>query len=1396
MQKVLTFSLYIIIFYMLATTVGAQTTSWQQAYPLPTGNSLFDVTHVTANKVIAVGGGGVMLLSTNGGENWKQIYRPGGVQETFHGVAFKDTSIGVVVGEQGTIILTTDGGMNWVLSASGTIKNLYGISYVSSDTFCAVGESGTILLSADNGITWFPRTSGTTVDLHAVDFAEWTRGFAVGDTCSGGESGCGGVVSTSDGGTNWTVYGGSFARQRDVKFFNKQKGWVVGGLGKVSNGAINFPYTFDTSEVYFGKSASQLPKNWYSIVPLSADSFIIGGEYHLWKLKEIAGNTLLEDIELFGDSGKELITYGLSTDGGGNVIAVGLGGMIFKSTNSGDEWTEIGDAKIGLYNGIYFSDSANGWLTGGNRGIYKTSNAGRSWQLPSGYGSVPHLPNSNPYVGNYHGYGAIQFLTNDSGYILGDQTKIIRTTNGGTNWANVYIPADGTTEMHFFDMDTGIVAGAGGAGGWPDVRPSIYRTTNKGATWAEMENMLGSTKGILYDVFFLNDTTGWACGAIGAWPSFTPIVFKSTDRGVNWSTAPITTDITNGGFMAISFLDVNTGYAVGFQGEFLNVTPIIMKTTNGGSNWTTVNHPYANEVGIFQDITFADGNIAFVVGGSGFQKYQTDFFIGNEQGTGFMLATSDGGSTWNSQSVPSSFLRHVTVTAKPGVGYIAFATGAGVVCAATVPLNNKVWAGTIDTDWNNPNNWSPSGVPLKFHDVVIPDVTNDPVTNNNIIVGSLTIQSGSTLTINPPATQVIVKGGYYQYGNVVDNVDDKVNMVVGGDFIVQPGGPAASSSVNHAKKTLASLVEYKPKALLNGVGEARGSFDDMVVDANSSVSSSGNISIDNRFVVLNDFNLQEEDTVEVFNSQPNALVGGAIIPTGTIKRAIENNSTEAYRFESEKSYVQFGGTGTYPEVVSMRARPSTTPRSFSLYWEAVLCSLNTTENTVKAKNVHHFSRWAFGTVKPNSSFYEPRVERTYEISATSGGEIMSDVAPATLELRYNEDELETSAVEDSLVLLRGPIVIGKVQPRWNMVSLPVIPEVSHKDSVFPTATSNLWSFNGTYQSTTNLQFGKGYWAKFVDSQQIPILGEDKEQFDLPVVAGWNLIGSISYDVFTDQITSTPLGIIASPFYGYNGSYVAQTTLKPMKGYWVKTSSAGTLHMISSTQMPKQDVMAEAMSGLNKMEIRDADGNEQVLYFGTSAEKKLRDMEMPPRPPAGIFDARYGTNRLVELSDVKETKERAVVINYAKYPLTLRWELTGKAGMAKLHIGSQIMELTKNGSVEVSDANNDIRMELLSTPDVAIPKEYTLSQNYPNPFNPVTVIKYELPEESKVTLTIYNILGQKVAMLRGEIEDAGYKTLEWNANTLASGVYMYRLDAQGLKTQGRTFTEVKKLLLMK
>jgi type IX secretion system substrate protein len=96
---------------------------------------------------------------------------------------------------------------------------------------------------------------------------------------------------------------------------------------------------------------------------------------------------------------------------------------------------------------------------------------------------------------------------------------------------------------------------------------------------------------------------------------------------------------------------------------------------------------------------------------------------------------------------------------------------------------------------------------------------------------------------------------------------------------------------------------------------------------------------------------------------------------------------------------------------------------------------------------------------------------------------------------------------------------------------------------------------------------------------------------------------------------------------------------------------------------------------------------------------------------------------------------------------------------------------------------------VKTDNSLIPDRFEMKQNYPNPFNPTTVIEFAVPQESKVLLEVFNILGERFATLVNEVKTPGYYNVNFDAGLLSSGFYIYRIQAED-------FVEVKKMILLK
>jgi len=134
------------------------------------------------------------------------------------------------------------------------------------------------------------------------------------------------------------------------------------------------------------------------------------------------------------------------------------------------------------------------------------------------------------------------------------------------------------------------------------------------------------------------------------------------------------------------------------------------------------------------------------------------------------------------------------------------------------------------------------------------------------------------------------------------------------------------------------------------------------------------------------------------------------------------------------------------------------------------------------------------------------------------------------------------------------------------------------------------------------------------------------------------------------------------------------------------------------------------------------------------------------------------------------------------------------------VGQNFIGRSQNASTQVITgffADTSFRGAILAVNDPEeLPRVYTLAQNYPNPFNPSSTVRYTLPVESRVTVTVYNVLGQLTAVLVDEVQHAGVQSVNWNAAGAASGIYFYRLHAVSIGSSGESFTQVRKMLLVK
>lgn len=222
---------------------------------------------------------------------------------------------------------------------------------------------------------------------------------------------------------------------------------------------------------------------------------------------------------------------------------------------------------------VYFLNVDTGYAVGGDGTIIKTTNAGNNWSLLSSC-----TPNA---------LFSVYFIDADTGYAAGYDGTIIKTTNAGLSWFSL---TSGTlaylNKVFFTDAATGYIVGDSG---------KVLKTINAGASWAPLNT---GTMENLYSVYFTDSNTAYAVGS-------NKTIIKTTNAGSTWT-------VLSGGMgiqlYSVYFTDTNTGYVVGQNS-------VLLKTIDAGNTWTqlVVTGPSFD----MQSVYFTDANTGYAVGWNG-----------------------------------------------------------------------------------------------------------------------------------------------------------------------------------------------------------------------------------------------------------------------------------------------------------------------------------------------------------------------------------------------------------------------------------------------------------------------------------------------------------------------------------------------------------------------------------------------------------------------------------------------------------------------------------------------------------------------------------------------------------------------------------------------------------
>lgn len=445
--------------------------SWTNVTPTGTQGEMNDVFCTSASEAWVVGTKGVILHTTNTGQDWTGYQMPvNDSTPTLYSVQFTSETEGWVSGSNGALLHTVNRGVSWDIGTALAGSYLYDLQFVSPDEAWAVGEDGIVVHTINGADTWTQVNPGPlSVGCRAVFFRTATDGWIVGQ---GGT-----ILHTTDGGTTWSPYkpttdeqlngiavidsntavavgvtqmarttnGGNtwttatvhpLINLNDVAMGTAQIGWAVAKDGKVTKttnaGASWGTIVAITNRDLWGVDAVDANTAW-----AVGDSTVYGTTNggSSWDSQTLPTGAHLMDVAFLDANTGWVVGHTLDTQDA----------IIFRTDNGGTTWVRqaISGASPDGLNGIFIKSQTELWAVGDQEVILHTTNGGNTWTwVDSGLRYAYNL-------------NAVTFASDNEGWIMGQLGTTLHTTDGGLTWDVAYTgSANDMLEVGFADDGT------------------------------------------------------------------------------------------------------------------------------------------------------------------------------------------------------------------------------------------------------------------------------------------------------------------------------------------------------------------------------------------------------------------------------------------------------------------------------------------------------------------------------------------------------------------------------------------------------------------------------------------------------------------------------------------------------------------------------------------------------------------------------------------------------------------------------------------------------------------------------------------------------------------------------------------------------------------------------
>ena len=802
--------------------------------------------------------------------------------------------------------------------------------------------------------------------------------------------------------------------------------------------------------------------------------------------------------------------------------------------------------------------------------------------------------------------------------------------------------------------------------------------------------------------------------------------------------------------------------------------------------------------------------------GSYVTEQNFDFlYIYNGIGTGGTLLFSGSGS---------GTLPPLTSTDASGALTIKFTSDVSVVYSGfNISITTAVtalWTGDISTDWNTAGNWDNNTVPANTVNVNIPSSPSGgrwPHVTGGYSLGNLSLQSGANLYIDAGAYylwvygNIVNSGTIYSSGIYLDDISIRGggNRTISGGTFNGVGFGIYDGTTVTANSNLNTLDALYPSTMTtfnaNGYNITVSGivYNDGIINASSGTisiggdythySSAGTFNANTSTVVFNGSNLSyiyDSPTfykLTINNSAGVNLSGTALITNYlTLTSGVFTNGTLLNKNNISEARQNYSSIENKKEInsnvkttVSIEETKSKGITNFSS--KDILKNTDNPKYSPEANNLTFGNGATIERINGSLSTIAPtfgtRVNIIYSGSSaiTTGVEI-----PVTTTVLNNLTINNTggvtlgsdATVNGTLTLTNGLFQTGTFT--LNFGNSAPNPSENLSSRIVGTAVMNYRNVGSgsIYFLNCNIASGSNDLGTVKITRKTGTIGAITYNGNTGIKSHWIILStnqptagrSVTFEWLpvNDPVPPFATGILANIFYSTDngttwaltGNDVDPTTYGDLRGVTVNTTHF-SMWTVSRKDKP---LPVQLSSFTSSMKGRDVNltwmTEKEINNAGFDVERKV--IENNEWKKVGFVTGKGSSN-----SPVNYTFEDKK-LNSGKYNYRLK-------------------QIDYNGNFEYHN--------LTSIVDVSLPTKFNLSQNYPNPFNPTTKIDFDLPEDGKTDLRIYDILGKEVATLVNEFKTAGYYTINFDASKLSSGIYFYRLNVNG-------FSEVKKMSLIK